>query len=82
MLQTLSMSLTGLADIARGWVIGSEGFSANNAIPTLSGYLLWLVWSLWLLVAPWRTRVTTEATGGLPVRRQTNKCGIPIQGPY
>jgi hypothetical protein len=76
------MSLTGLADIAQGWVIGSEGFSVNNAIPTLSGYLLWLVWSLWLLVAAWRMKVTTEATGRLPVRCQTNKYGIPIQGPY
>jgi hypothetical protein len=52
------MGLTGLAYFVQGWVIGSEGFSANNTIPTLLGYFSWLIWSLWLLVFAWRMSAT------------------------
>ena len=31
------MGLSGLAYIAQGWVIGSEGFSASNAAPNIGG---------------------------------------------
>jgi hypothetical protein len=31
------MGVSGLAYIAQGWIIGSEGFSANNTLPTLIG---------------------------------------------
>ncbi len=55
------MGLSGLAYIAQGWVIGSEGFSAANAAPTLAGIVLVLTWSVWLLVAAWQK-------GGSPTR--------------
>lgn len=53
------MGLTGLAYIAQGWVLGAEGFSATNTAPTLLAYILWLVWSSWLLLSAGRARETT-----------------------
>ncbi len=50
------MILTGLAYIVQGLVIGADGFSAANSIPTLTGYATWLIWSIWLLVVAWRMR--------------------------
>ena len=50
------MGLTGLAYIVQGWVLGAEGFSPNNTVPTLLGYLFWLVWSVWLLLVAWRLK--------------------------
>jgi hypothetical protein len=47
------MALSGLAYVAQGWVIGAEGFSSTNTIPTLAGIVLILVWALWLLVSAW-----------------------------
>ena len=47
------MALSGLAYLAQGWIIGTEGFSPANTIPTLSGIVLILVWSVWLLVSAW-----------------------------
>jgi hypothetical protein len=41
------MALTGGAYIAQGWIIGNEGFSTNNTVPTLAGYGIWLVWAIW-----------------------------------
>ena len=48
------MGLSGLAYIAQGWVIGSQGFSSANAAPTLAGIILVLTWSVWLLANAWR----------------------------
>jgi hypothetical protein len=50
------MGLSGLAYVAQGWVIGAEGFSAANTVPTLSGIVLTAVWSVWLLIFAWRMR--------------------------
>ena len=47
------VALSGLAYLAQGWIIGVEGFSPANTIPTLSGIVLILVWSVWLLVSAW-----------------------------
>jgi len=47
------MALSGLAYLAQGWIIGAEGFSPANTIPTLSGIVLILVWSVWLMVSAW-----------------------------
>ncbi|MDN4643099.1 DUF4386 family protein [Arthrobacter sp. PsM3] len=47
------MALSGLAYLAQGWIIGAQGFSPANTIPTLSGIVLILVWSVWLLVSAW-----------------------------
>jgi hypothetical protein len=56
------MGLSGLAYIAQGWVIVAEGFSDNNTIPTLTGYLVWLAWSIWLLVVAFRRKGSAAAT--------------------
>jgi hypothetical protein len=55
------MALTGLAYIAQGWILGVEGFSANNTAPTLLAYLVWLVWSIWLLILAWRAKPPMDA---------------------
>jgi hypothetical protein len=54
------MGLSGVAFMMQGWVIGSEGFSPNNTIPTLSAYALILVWSTWLLIGSWRKHATSQ----------------------
>jgi hypothetical protein len=51
------MALTGVAYGIQGWIIGSQGFSSNNAVPTLAGYVSWIAWSIWFLVFAWRARV-------------------------
>jgi hypothetical protein len=55
------IGVTGLAYIVQGWVLGTEGFSANNTAPTLLAYLFWLVWSIWLLILAWRMKVAGTA---------------------
>ena len=49
------MGLSGLAYLAQGWILGSEGFSASNTLPTLLGIVLIVAWSVWLLIVAWRT---------------------------
>jgi Domain of unknown function (DUF4386) len=55
------MGLSGLAYIAQGWVLGSEGFSATNSFATLAGYVLILAWIIWLLVVAWRMKESFKA---------------------
>ncbi len=57
------MGLFGFASIVQGWVIGSEGFSANNQVPTPVAYVLVLAWSIWLLIIAWRMKESVEARG-------------------
>lgn len=49
------MALSGVAYLVQGWVIGSSGFSSANSIPTLAGIVLIVVWSVWLLIAAFRS---------------------------
>jgi hypothetical protein len=53
------MGVSGLAYITQGWVLGFEGFSATNTVPTLLGILV-PMWSIWLLIVAWRTRAPLE----------------------
>jgi hypothetical protein len=48
------MGLTGITYLAQGWIIGAEGFSGSNTVPTLAGIALILVWTLWLLASSLR----------------------------
>jgi hypothetical protein len=59
------MALSGVSYLAQGWIIGTEGFSSANSIPTLAGIVLVLVWSVWLLVNAWPGR-DAPARGGSP----------------
>jgi len=54
------MGLSGLAYLAQGWFIGSEGFSAHNIAPTLLGWASMLAWSLWLFLLAWRMQENSE----------------------
>ncbi|MFF2032544.1 hypothetical protein [Arthrobacter sp. NPDC058192] len=57
------MALSGLAYLGQGWIVGAEGFSAANTIPTLAGIVLILVWSLWLLISAWFGKDAPERGG-------------------
>lgn len=61
------MGLSGLAYIAQGWIIGTEGFAAANAVPTLAGIALIVVWTVCLLISAWRAPPGTSASGGRPL---------------
>jgi hypothetical protein len=47
----------------QGWVIGSQGFSNHNTVPTLAGYVSWIVWSIWFLIFAWRARAVENGSG-------------------
>ena len=55
------MALSGAAYLAQGWVIGAEGFSASNAVPTLAGIVLVFGWTGWLLVTAWRGKGSSSS---------------------
>jgi hypothetical protein len=59
----LLMALSGLAYLAQGWIIASEGFSDANTFPTLLGIGSTLIWSVWLLLSSWRSKVHMETPG-------------------
>ena len=48
------MGLSGVAYLAQAWIIGAEGFSGSNTVPTLAGIAVILVWTLWLLASSLR----------------------------
>lgn len=48
------MGLSGLAYLVQSWILGTQGFSAANNVPTLAGIVLIPVWTVWLLVHAWR----------------------------
>jgi hypothetical protein len=48
------MGLSGLAHLSQSWVLGTQGFSAANTVPTLAGIVLILGWTVWLLIRSWR----------------------------
>jgi hypothetical protein len=58
------MGLSGLAYIVQGWVLGSEGFSAKNTIPTLLAYISIFAWIIWLLIIAWRMKEPVESSTG------------------
>jgi hypothetical protein len=66
------LSLSGLAYVAQGWILASEGFSATNTSAILGGYVLTLAWTFWLLVVAWRMkgsfRAPTEERTALETR--------------
>ncbi|TIS53298.1 MAG: hypothetical protein E5W91_31665 [Mesorhizobium sp.] len=48
------MGCAGMAYLVQSWIIGSEGFSGHNVLPTLFGIILVLVTSIWIMWAAWR----------------------------
>jgi hypothetical protein len=50
------MGLSGLAYLAQSWILGAQGFSAANTVPTLAGIVLILAWTVWLLIRAWRRK--------------------------
>jgi hypothetical protein len=58
------MGLSGLAWLVLGWVVGTEGFSATNAVPTYAGTTFLLAWIIWLLIVVWRMKESVQAAIG------------------
>jgi hypothetical protein len=48
------VSLSGLAYMVQGWVVGSEGFSGTHTTLILVAWALTLAWMIWLAVVAWR----------------------------
>jgi hypothetical protein len=48
------MGLTGLAYLAQGWLVGSEGFSPTVSLAIVLAWVLGLAWMIWLAVVAWR----------------------------
>jgi hypothetical protein len=59
------MTLSGLAYLVQGWVLGSHGFSDDNTTAMLLSYFLMLAWTAWLTVLAGRARAATDATTSL-----------------
>lgn len=59
----LLMSISGLAYLAQGWVLGVEGFSATNGLPTLAGILSVIAWSVWLGIHALRVKDSPRPEG-------------------
>jgi hypothetical protein len=57
-------ALSGLAYIAQGWVLGSDGFTSTNTSAILASYVLMLGWTIWLLVLARRMPEGTAAQAG------------------
>ncbi len=58
------MGLSGLAYLVLGWVVGTEGFSDTNALPTYASTTFILASIIWLLIVAWRMKESVQATIG------------------
>ncbi|WP_037400674.1 hypothetical protein [Sinorhizobium fredii] len=47
------MALSGLTYLVQGWVAGSEGFSPAQSAAIVMGWVLSLVWMIWLILVAW-----------------------------
>jgi hypothetical protein len=55
--------LNGLANIALGWYVGSEGFTnATNIAFDVVAFSL-AAWMIWLLIVAWRMKESAPAGG-------------------
>jgi hypothetical protein len=48
------MALSGFAYLGQGWVAGTQGFSAIQSLAIVAGWVLCLVWMIWLAALAWR----------------------------
>jgi hypothetical protein len=58
------MGLSGLTYLVQSWILGTQGFSAANAVPTLAGIVLILAWTVGLLIHSWRTKAGRRGKPG------------------
>jgi len=54
------MGVSGLAFIVLGWLVGTEGFTSANTVPTYVGHGLNDVWMIWLLIVAWRRKESVQ----------------------
>jgi hypothetical protein len=59
------MVLSGVAYLAQGWVVGSEGFSGTNSLLIVVAWALSLAWMIWLAVGARRMPNLQAAVPGL-----------------
>jgi len=55
------MGVSGLAFIVLGWLVGTEGFTSANTVPTYVGHGLNDVWMIWLLIIAWWRKESVQA---------------------
>jgi hypothetical protein len=55
------MGLAGLAFIVQGWVQGTEGFTATQAVMGTIVGLATIVWSIWLFIVAWLGKESVQA---------------------
>jgi hypothetical protein len=58
------MGVSGLAFIVLGWLVGTQGFTSANTVPTYVGHGLNDVWMIWLLIVAWRRKESVQAAIG------------------
>lgn len=56
------MGLSGLTYLVQGWIAGSEGFSPAQSAAIVLGWVLSLVWMIWLVVVTWWTQDSEHDT--------------------
>jgi hypothetical protein len=55
------MGLSGLAYLVLCWLVGTEGFTATNAVPAIAGQVFLFAWMIWLLIVAWRMKESVQA---------------------
>jgi hypothetical protein len=58
------MGLSGLAFIVLGWLVGTQGFTSTETVPTDIGYLSLFALTIWLLIVAWRRKESVQAALG------------------
>lgn len=57
------MGLSGLAYVMGGWILGVQGFSDANTLPTLAGYIFVFAWAIWLAIHALRAKTNADVSG-------------------
>ena len=64
------MTLSGLAFIVLGWMVGTNGFTAAGNLPSYTGYTSLFVLIVWMLVIAWRSKGSALAPASLHKARK------------
>jgi hypothetical protein len=60
------MGLAGLADLAQGWVAGTDGFTATHSTLIVASWVFSLAWMVWLAAVAWRAPGRRSPVGVAP----------------
>jgi hypothetical protein len=57
----LLIGLSGIAYLAQGWIAGTEGFAPAQSLAIVAGWVLGLLWMVWLAVSASRESAPAAA---------------------